>query len=156
MNRSLHEVILFSRSLAAQQASGPLRFLLPLLLVQCVLNRNAKGRSPLPLRVCLSSTRNLRSSTLIRHYDSYGWSVAVDGNFAVVGMPGSVNGTGPSPAAYVYRVDAGQLVRTLQPISSDSDDGFASVAISGNLVVVGTNSKTWLVHPTPVEPMFTI
>lgn len=72
-------------------------------------------------------------------FDSYSWSAAADGNYAVVGMPGSASGPGPSRAAYVYRLDSGQLVRTLQPISSDTDDGFGrSVAISGNLVVVGS------------------
>lgn len=70
--------------------------------------------------------------------DGYGWSLAVEDAVGVVGMPGSTGGSGPSHAAYVYNLHTRQLLQTLVPISSDPQDSFgSSVAISGNLVVVG-------------------
>jgi hypothetical protein len=74
--------------------------------------------------------------------DSFAWSVDIDGDIAVVGMPGSIDGSGPAQAAFVYHVPSGELLRTLVPSNPQQAEGFGTaVAISGNLVVVGARSE---------------
>jgi hypothetical protein len=68
----------------------------------------------------------------------FGWSVAVDGDTAVVGSPDIFGGTG---AAYVFvNTEQGwSLQQKLTASGSTSGDGFGlSVAISGDTIVVGT------------------
>ncbi len=78
-------------------------------------------------------------------FDSFGYSVAVDGTFAVVGAPnhqvGSNDGQG---SAYVFvQVDNSWLLdKELTASDGKANDGFgSSVAISGNTVVVGANNN---------------
>ncbi len=71
--------------------------------------------------------------------DEFGWAVGISGNLAVVGArwddPGGVSNAG---AAYVFNAATGALVATLSNPTPTADDLFgASVAISGNLAVVG-------------------
>ena len=75
--------------------------------------------------------------------DSPGSSVAMSGGIIVVGSPG--DDTGATDAGSVYLYDAGtyygtqNLLRTLNNPTPAASDGFgASVAISGNILVVGT------------------
>jgi len=81
-------------------------------------------------------------------FDSFGYSVAVDGNFAVVGAPyEDSNGSSPadnslqdSGAAYVFGQTTGGWIHLayLKASNPDARDSFGySVAISGDTVVVG-------------------
>jgi outer membrane protein assembly factor BamB len=73
--------------------------------------------------------------------DSFGWSLDVENDIAIVGMPGATNGNGPSEAAFVYRTDTLELLHVLEPVAPDgmNQQSFGtSVAISGNLAVVGS------------------
>ncbi len=84
--------------------------------------------------------------------DQFGWSVDVSGDWAVVGADGErSNATGvngdqtdnslnSAGAAYVFQLVNGQWIQVayLKPSNLDSGDAFGqSVAISGNLIVVG-------------------
>ncbi len=78
-------------------------------------------------------------------FDSLGYSVAVDGNFAVVGSPnhqvGSNSGQG-SVYVFVQVANSWLLDQQLTAGDGKANDGFgSSVAISGNTVVVGANNK---------------
>lgn len=72
----------------------------------------------------------------------FGWSVAIDGNIAVVGAP-SASPNGPaSGAAYVFNVTTGAQLAKLVP----SDGGFSNefggaVGISGDRVLVGAKGN---------------
>src|SRR5206468_1027509 len=67
-----------------------------------------------------------------------GWSVAVDGNIAVVGAPFDDRGGSDSGVVKVYSATNGALLLTLANPSPASGDSFGyAVAISGTRVVVG-------------------
>jgi hypothetical protein len=71
-------------------------------------------------------------------YVQQGYSVAVDGNIAVVGAPYDDVGRHNIGVAKVYEVNTGALRHTLINPSPAEDDYFGtSVAISGTRVVVG-------------------
>ena len=74
--------------------------------------------------------------------DLFGWSVAVSGNYAIVGAFGEDDSGGNSSGkAYIYNVTNGVLVHTLDDpnaYSTSNGDNFGhSVAISGNYAIVG-------------------
>lgn len=71
-------------------------------------------------------------------FSEFGAAVAVTGNDLVVGSPGLYyNGSGTG-AVYVYNLDSGALLHTYySPISTTDEEFGASVAASGNYVVVG-------------------
>jgi len=70
--------------------------------------------------------------------DIFGVSVAISGNYAVIGAPGdTVNGTA-SGSAYVYNVTLGQELHKLVPSDGAQDNNFGcSVGVSGDLAVIG-------------------
>jgi len=74
--------------------------------------------------------------------DQFGISVAISGNYAIVGANAEdeASGTG-SGKAYIFDVSTGNLVSTLNnpnPYGTSLDDYFgSSVAISGNYAIVG-------------------
>lgn len=90
--------------------------------------------------------------------DYFGWDVSIDGDIAVVGAPyESSNATGVSTtassdnsifqpgAAYVYRrvADVWSQVAYLKAFNTDANDEFGiSVAISGDIVVVGAHQES--------------
>jgi outer membrane protein assembly factor BamB len=74
--------------------------------------------------------------------DTFGYSVAISGNYAIVGAPSEDDATGTnSGKAYIFNAITGQLVHTLNnpnAYGTSADDNFAySVAISGNYAIVG-------------------
>ena len=74
--------------------------------------------------------------------DLFGYSVAVSGNYAIVGAPQEDDAAGTdSGKAYIFNVTTGALVHTLNnptAYSTSAGDLFGlSVAISGNYAVVG-------------------
>ena len=84
----------------------------------------------------LTATLNNPSPTAS---DNFGYSVAVDGNLAVVSAyrddPGGVSNAG---TAYVFNATTGSLIATLNNPSPTANDYFGySVALSGNTAVVG-------------------
>src|SRR5205807_2562117 len=72
--------------------------------------------------------------------DDFGVSVAVSGNNVVVGALGDDTGAEDSGSAYVYNATTGALLATLNnPTPASGDDFGVSVAVSGNIVVVGAS-----------------
>jgi hypothetical protein len=73
--------------------------------------------------------------------DNLGWSVAIDGNIAVVGAPNAtINGHSSQGAAYIFSNSNGSWDQVAKLTANDgaSFDTFGySVAISGNTAVVG-------------------
>lgn len=75
-------------------------------------------------------------------FDNFGYSVAISGDYAVVGAYGKNSGAG---AAYVYQRN-GASFRQIQKLTSNdiaAGDGFGiGVAIDGDTIVVGAYTKT--------------
>ena len=73
--------------------------------------------------------------------DSYGWSVSIDGNYAIVGAYGDDDNGEDSGAVYIYEIDAeGNWTNEIKLTSSSlsAGDNFGlSVSISGDHVIVG-------------------
>ncbi len=72
--------------------------------------------------------------------DRYGYSVAVDGNVAVVGAPHHTHAQFWQGAAYVFRFDGKSWTQELELLASDAGVGHFfgwSVAIDGDAIVVG-------------------
>ena len=71
-------------------------------------------------------------------YDSFGYSVAISGNTMVIGAYQDDTGATDAGAAYVFDATSGTLLQTLVNPTPAASDWFGySVAISGNIVVVG-------------------
>ena len=75
-------------------------------------------------------------------YDNFGWSVSIDGNYAIVAVFNEDDAGGTSSGkAYIYNVTTGSLLWTLNnpnAYSTSATDRFGqSVAISGNYAIVG-------------------
>ena len=78
--------------------------------------------------------------------DTFGWSVAVDGNYAIVGAYQEADAGGSqSGKAYIFNVTTGTLLWTLNnpnAYSTSASDYFGfSVAISGNYAIVGATQE---------------
>ncbi|KYK29042.1 hypothetical protein AYK20_06220 [Thermoplasmatales archaeon SG8-52-1] len=71
-------------------------------------------------------------------YDSFGLSVSIDGDYAIVGAPEKNNGTG---AAYIFKRDGLSWIKTAQLLASDGKPGyifgFWSVSICDDYAIVG-------------------
>jgi hypothetical protein len=94
-----------------------------------------------------SQTQILRASNLGAS-DEFGNSVAIDGNYAIVGAhteDGAANGTAQSGAAYIFERNGSGVWNETQILRADNlgaDDNFGkSVAISGNYVIVGAHNE---------------
>jgi hypothetical protein len=71
-------------------------------------------------------------------FDYFGCSVAISGDFAVVGAEGRDDVGSECGAAYIFDVATGQLHRKLLPNVLDTGDRFgSSVALEENLAVIG-------------------
>ncbi len=85
--------------------------------------------------------QHAQSETLTGANDEFGFSVAVVGDIAVVGMPDDNAGTGDDPgAAFVFSrsADVWTLKYNLKSNGAVDDDGFGtSVAFDGETIVVG-------------------
>ncbi|MEY2407920.1 MAG: hypothetical protein QOF48_590 [Verrucomicrobiota bacterium] len=78
-----------------------------------------------------------------------GYSVALEGNLAVVGTPFADVGASDSGLVKIYQAASGALVRTLtNPRATAGDDFGTAVAISGTRVVVGAPSLHPFVSPS--------
>jgi hypothetical protein len=76
--------------------------------------------------------------------DRFGWSVAIDGGFAVIGARLDDDADNDAGSAYVFALDDGQwLERTkLTAPDAEADDAFGwSVAISGKRIAIGAPLK---------------
>ena len=73
--------------------------------------------------------------------DYFGWSVAMSGNYAIVGAKYDDDGSTDSGSAYIFNVQTGVELRKLVAIDAGTSDYFGySVAIDGNYAIVGANS----------------
>lgn len=71
--------------------------------------------------------------------DQFGWSLALDGNIAVIGAPGDDDRGLDSGAAYLFDVSTGTQLAKLLPSEALAGDRFGgSVAIHGTTVLVGS------------------
>jgi len=74
--------------------------------------------------------------------DGFGVSMAISGNVAVIGAPRDDDHGTDSGSAYLLDVTTGQQIFKLLPIDGAASDQFgSSVAIDGNLAVVGAWSN---------------
>ncbi|XHC25748.1 MAG: hypothetical protein ACFHWZ_02795 [Phycisphaerales bacterium] len=74
--------------------------------------------------------------------DWFGFAVAISGSLAVVGSPRDDDAGSISGSAYVFDAATGEQLHKLTASDASEGDGFGdSVAISGNLVVVGSGSS---------------
>jgi hypothetical protein len=72
----------------------------------------------------------------------FGQAVALNGSFAVVGAPVHDGAGLNSGAAYVFDIVTGQELFKLAPTDSTASDAFGnSVALSGNIAIIGANIK---------------
>lgn len=71
--------------------------------------------------------------------DVFGWSVALDGDIAVIGSPWDGDNGAVSGSAYVFNAITGQPIAKLTPADGAAGDQFGiSVAIDGNIALVGS------------------
>ena len=107
--------------------------------------------------------------TALQARAAQGASVAVEGNYAVVGVPGDDISNGDDGVVKVYHLPTGMLLHTLINPSPGSNDQFGNaVAISGTRVVVGAfydsssgeeNGRAYiydLASATPTTPTLTL
>ena len=106
------------------------------------LIRSFSAQPTLPLYLTPIQTYNNPNAYGTSVYDIFGFSVAISGNFAIVGAFYEDDAGGTySGKAYIFDVTTGSLLRTLDnpnAYSTSAYDNFGfSVAISGNLAIVG-------------------
>ena len=76
--------------------------------------------------------------------DKFGYSVAISGNYAIVGVPFDDDNGEDAGSAYIFNVTNGNHVRKLTASDGGDGDRFGhSVAISGNYAIVG---EPWINH----------
>ncbi|QDT00671.1 FG-GAP repeat protein [Adhaeretor mobilis] len=72
--------------------------------------------------------------------DSFGWSVAISGNTALVGAFLDNDGGGSSGSAYLFDVSTGNQLAKLTAEDATAGDSFGySVAINGNTALIGAH-----------------
>ena len=106
------------------------------------LIRSFSAQSTLPLYLTPIQTYNNPNAYGTSANDQFGYSVSVDGNYAIVGAYGEGDAGGTySGKAYIFDATTGSLLHTLHnPNAYDTSVGDLfgnSVAISGNYAVVG-------------------
>ncbi len=70
--------------------------------------------------------------------DSFGAAIAVAGNFVIIGAPGDDAGALSAGAAYIFDGNTGSRLASLSNPNAVANDALgASVAVAGNLVIVG-------------------
>lgn len=97
--------------------------------------------------------------------DWFGYSVDISGSLALIGARNSDGNGFDSGSAYLFEVTTGRQIRKLMPNDGAEDDQFgSSVAINGNLAVVGAHGdddngfqsgSAYLVDP-PIRPAITM
>jgi len=71
-------------------------------------------------------------------YDYFGHSVAISGNYAIVGVRGDDDNANASGSAYIFDVRTGMQIKKITASDGATSDEFGhSVAISGNYAIVG-------------------
>ncbi len=73
----------------------------------------------------------------IEEGDNFGRSVAISGNIAIINSYFDDDNGTSSGSAYLFDLSTGQQIAKLLPVDGSSFEAFGSVAISGNLAVVG-------------------
>tara|TARA_B100001093_G_scaffold507370_1_gene567810 strand:- start:3431 stop:6016 length:2586 start_codon:yes stop_codon:yes gene_type:complete len=71
---------------------------------------------------------------------NFGYTVAVSGNYAIVGAIGEDTGGTNRGAAYIFNVTTGNQLHKLTASDAGDNDYFGRVAIDGNYAVVGATS----------------
>jgi hypothetical protein len=72
------------------------------------------------------------------YHDHFGSSVAIDGTTVIVGVPQDDNAQGWAGAAYLFNAETGdQIAKLIGGSSGYGDEVGCSVAISGNVAIVG-------------------
>ena len=105
-----------------------------------IYNRNSGGAN------AWGEVKRLTASDAVDH-DQFGFSVAIDGNYAIVGARHKAGAASQSGAAYIYGRDSGGAdnwgeVAKLTASDAQLSDCFgSSVSISGDYVVVGAVFK---------------
>ena len=91
------------------------------------------------------------------HSDEFGRSVALWGNRAVIGAPDNDDNGTSSGSAYVFDISTGQQLFKLLAKDAELNDYFGtSVALSGNLTVVGANKGGGITTNTGAAYVFDV
>ena len=70
--------------------------------------------------------------------DQFGWSVAIDGDYAIIGSPNNATGNISGGSAFIFNVTTGTQLHKLAANNGNNSDRFGnSVAISGNYAIIG-------------------
>ena len=72
--------------------------------------------------------------------DAFGYSVSIDGNYAIIGARSNDNSGSNSGCAYIFSFDGENWIRQqkIAPSDGEKDDGFGhSVSIKNDYVIVG-------------------
>ena len=70
--------------------------------------------------------------------DAFGWSVAIDGNFALIGAPDDDDNANGSGSAYLFDLTTGnQLFKFTADVAMAGAAFGSSVALNGNLAIIG-------------------
>ena len=106
------------------------------------LIRSFSAQPTLPLYLTPIQTYNNPNAHGTSANDQFGYSVSVDGNYAIVGAYAEGDAGGAkSGKAYIFDATTGSLLHTLHnpnAYDTSANDYFGfSVAISGNLAIVG-------------------
>jgi len=78
--------------------------------------------------------------------DYFGSSVAISGDYAIVGVPGDDDGGDYSGSAYIFKRQGSDWVEQTKITASDADAGDSfgsSVSIEGEYAIVGAEGKNW-------------
>jgi hypothetical protein len=76
----------------------------------------------------------------IAEFDSFGWSVSISGNTALVGSRLDDDGGNNTGSAYLFDVTTGKQLHKLTAADVEADDEFGgSVAISGNIALISSS-----------------
>ncbi len=74
-------------------------------------------------------------------FDWFGWSVDISGNTAIVGAPRDDDNGSDSGSAYLFDVaTSAQLAKLIPSDGAEGDDFGGSVAVNGNMVIVGAQA----------------
>ena len=121
-------------------------------LLGCLLAGGANAQNWNQLIKTVSSQRAIPSSVGRANSDRFGFSVAIDGDYAVIGAIGEdddatgLNNLPSAGAAYIFKKNTGtgnwELLKKIVASDRAASDAFGnSVAISGSTIVVGAANE---------------
>ena len=128
-----------------------IKFIIAVLSVQLCINQHSNAQDIEQMKKLIGENRGVVSSASRIAQDYFGYAVAVDGDYAIVGAyqededengEGTLNNPG---SAYIYKKNGNtwEFYQKIVASNRAASDAFGcSVAIDGNYIVVGARAKT--------------